>query len=105
LSAHCDEDVIKYAMNHGVFQVFLPVGTTHWSQPLNNLLFVHLKQEIGMSTMSLMTQQTFTSESLFSLIDIILQAAKKAFTRKVIAHAFQETGISPLNAEKFQELA
>ena len=47
LAAHRDLKILQKALDHGIYMTFLVEGTTHWSQPLDNLLFASLKQEIG----------------------------------------------------------
>ena len=71
---------MKKALDKGINLTFLVVGTTQWSQPLHNLLFAYLEEEIGRMACKVTYLQVFTSESLFSLIEIVLVAANHAFT-------------------------
>lgn len=105
LAIHRDIEVLKSAMDCDVYMTFLPAGTTHWSQPLDNLLFARLKQEVRAVAQHLLVAQVFTDEDIFSLVEIVLEAAKKAFTGSTIISAFSGTGIFPPDKEKFGELA
>jgi hypothetical protein len=46
LGVHRALEPMKKAMDHQIFQTFFVPNTSHWSQPLDNLLFARLKQEI-----------------------------------------------------------
>ena len=49
--------------------------------------------------------QLFSSENLFSLIDIVLAAAGWAFTRITVEQSFKETGLVPFSPSKIRKLA
>jgi len=98
LAAHRDLKLIKKGLENGIYMTYLPAGTTHWSQPLDNLLFARLKQEVGTLARQISFCQYFTDEILFSLVDIVLLAAKKAFTSRTILRSFEECGLWPLDA-------
>ena len=77
---------------------------------LNDLSPLHpcvaqLKQEISSSTNVLSYLQLFSSENLFSLIDIVLAAAGRAFTRITVERSFKETGLVPFSPSKIKKLA
>lgn len=105
LSIHKDLKVIKEMYQKGLHMTFLPAETTHWSQPLDNLLFARFKQEVSKILQKISWLQSFTSDDLFSLLDIVQTAAKRAFTPKTIMKAFSNTGLYPLDAAKIEELA
>ena len=105
LAAHKDLVVMKKALDKGIYLTFLVAGTTQWSQPLDNLLFARLKEELRTMARKVATLQVFTPESLISLVEIILVAANRAFSKQAIARAFRETGLVPLNVQKIEELA
>ena len=46
LGVHKDQDIMKMALLSDVYMLYLPAGTTQWSQPLDNLLFACLKQGV-----------------------------------------------------------
>jgi hypothetical protein len=105
VSAHRDLKVIKKGLDNGVYLNFLVKNTTHWSQPLDNLLFARLKQEIVKIVRQLTWLQIFCEDGLFSLIDIILTAAVEAFTVKAVMKAFCDTGFVPYNRAIIEDLA
>jgi len=105
LNVHHDLNVMKVALENHIYQCFLVQNTSHWSQPLDNLLFARLKQEISLSTQSNTYLQCFTSENIISLVDTVLQAVQKAFTPKTIISSFKETGLFPFDKEKIEKLA
>jgi hypothetical protein len=105
LAIHRDLFVLKKALDKGIFLTFLVAGTTHWSQPLDNLIFACLKRKIHELASDLSELQMFTSECLFSLVDIVLRASNNTFTWKIVSKAFCETGLVPLNVAKIEELA
>jgi hypothetical protein len=84
---------MKKAMNYQIFQTFFVPNTSHWSQPLDNLLFVRLKQEIYNSVQEHSFLLVFVEESVFSFIDEVMEATKKAFTFQTIQHSFEITGL------------
>jgi hypothetical protein len=105
LKTHRNVEVIKKALNNGVYMNFLVQNTTHWSQPLDNLLFARLKQEIKSLAENLAYLQMFTEKHVFSLVDVVLEAAHKAFTHDTVMSAFKSTGLVPFNHDKIEELA
>ena len=105
LAAHKQLKVLKDCLDNKVSMCFLVANTSHWSQPLDNLLFAQLKQENSSSTNVLSYLQLFSSENLFSLIDIVLAAAGRAFTRITVEQSFKETGLVPFSPSKIKKLA
>jgi hypothetical protein len=96
---------MKKTMNHQIFQTFFVLNTSHWSQPLDNLLFARLKQEIYNSVQEHSFLQVFVEESMFFFIDEVMEATKKAFTFQAIQHSFEITGLWPFSLTKIWKLA
>jgi hypothetical protein len=105
LAVHRDLQIIHKSLKSGIFMTYFIAGTTHWSQPLDNLLFARLKQEINFEACHITLLQVFTDDTLFSLIDLIISAAQRAFTWQAITHAFRETGVAPFSKQKMIDLA
>ena len=97
--------MVQKAFENQVSLCFLVAHTSHWSQPLDNLLFASLKQQVTNITSERAYLQTFSQTNVFSFIDFVLQGAEKAFTSKTIAKAFKETGLFPFSEEKILQLA
>ena len=93
------------AFKNGVYLLFFVSNTTHWSQPLDCLLFARLKQEISHTTQNLAFLQALTQENVFSFMDIVCQSASTAFSSLAITSSFKGTGIYPFSPEKILELA
>ena len=105
MGVHKDQDIMKMALLSDVYMLYLPAGTTQWSQPLDNLLFAHLKQEVKKESQSLIFTEFLTDEVVFSFVDIVLHATKRAFTLQTVASSFKEMGLHPFDELKFLELA
>jgi hypothetical protein len=105
LAAHRHLKILKNSLDNGVFMSFLVANTSHWSQPLDNLLFARLKQEISLLTNTVSYLQIFSGENLFSLIDIVLKAAGRAFTTQTVVTSFKKTGLVPFSSSKLKKLA
>jgi len=83
---------------------FLVAHTSHWSQPLDDLLFALLKNAVAAQTARLAYLQAFTTDNLFSFIQIVLKAARGAFTPHNIKKSFKETGLYPFHPEILRDL-
>jgi hypothetical protein len=105
LGIHRDLKTIEKAFKQSIYMCYLVAHTTHWSQPLDNLLFARLKQEVSRLTTTLAYQQIFSTENLFSLMDIVLRAAHIALSQHAIQEAFRMTGLCPFSIDKITALA
>ena len=105
LGSHRQIQVIQKAFEKQVSLCFLVAHTSHWSQPLDNLLFASLKQQVTNITSEHAYLQMVSRTNVFSFIDFVLQDAKKAFTAKTIAKVFKETGLFPFSEKKILQLA
>ena len=63
-----------------------------------------MKQEIAKEVCLLSLYQILNGDGLFSLVDIVLGAAKGAFTGSAVKKAFQETGVVPYNCKIIESL-
>ena len=100
LSIHRNLSVIQKCLQNKIYMCYLVANTTHWSQPLDNLLFARLKQEIARTTQALSYAQVFTDDSLFSLVEIVLSAARRAFIPVTVKKAFNDTNLLPFFSQK-----
>jgi Uncharacterized conserved protein len=105
LGIHRNLQIIERALQQSIYMCYLVANTTHWSQPLDNLLFARLKQEVSYLTTNLSFQQVFTSDDLISMIDVVLRAAYSAFSKATIRKSFAVTGLCPFSPEKITKLA
>jgi hypothetical protein len=105
LQCHRQISILKDGIEQGIYMWFFPSNTTHWSQPLDNLLFANLKRCLNESKAELDYQKLFVKDNLFSLVSETLKAATKGFTKKITAAAFRNTGVFPFSQVQIQKLA
>ena len=105
LSSHRQPVILHRAISKGIYMWFFPPNTSHWSQPLDNLLFANLKKNFARVKEEIDYLRLFTKPNLFSLISETLEAAVKSFSVTVTAAAFRNTGVFPFNATRIQTLA
>jgi hypothetical protein len=105
LKAHRNHKFVANAMKNDIFMIFLVADTTHWSQPLDTLLFALLKQKSRELGAALKYLQIFTPKELISIVDIVMKASKHAFQRHHLMQSFKDCGLWPFNPELIKELA
>jgi len=101
LSVHEDIDMRNKMLGRGLHMLFLPPNTTHWSQPLDIILFGLLKK----AARTLVTNRNYinrlsSTKTTYSLVEVALRAIQSAFTQKAIRKAFRESGVWPVDANK-----
>ena len=105
LKSHHQIPVLRLALQNLIYMTFLVADTTHWSQPLDNLLFAELKAEVARITDQRAYEQEFIEQNIFCYIDIILKATQFAFRPSVVKKAFCDTGLCPFSPDKIHALA
>ena len=106
LGAYKNAGLAAEAFRKHFYMSFLLDNTTHWSQPLDWVLFGRLKKFIR-----ILVEEEFFDSGLIkdkqgpSPIDILTQAFLFAFTAPAIKLAFEDTGLVPFNPEKIKSLA
>lgn len=105
LKAHRNLPIVARAMAHDIFMTFLVADTTHWSQPLDNLLFALLKQQCRKLGAKLKNLQIHSHEDLISIVHILMEASHFAFARDYLIEAFQKCGLWPFDAALIKKLA
>lgn len=101
LGVHEDLDLRARMVKEGLYMVFLPPNTTHWSQPLDTILFALFK----VAARKIITNRNFNNmladfKLYLSFVEVALTAAKEAFTPQAIRAAYREAGVFPLDADK-----
>jgi len=101
LSVHEDIKLRGIMLGRGLHMVFLPPNTTHWSQPLDTILFGLLKTVAR----ALVASRSFDNmlsavKTYYCLVEVALRSIKEAFTPSAIRRAFREAGLYPFNADK-----
>ena len=98
LDQHRNINVIIEGKNHDIHWWFLVENTTHWSQPLDNGVFARLKQILYKKIEDKFFLTGFKPYSTkLSLIPLLQEAQKEAYTPEVIKKAFLVTGIYPFS--------
>lgn len=96
LSSHTQEGTLQLFLQQGIHVVLFPSHTTPLLQPLDNVAFASLKSWMKIfehrRLKSLMPVDTLPSTFIN---DIMEEATKAAFTKRVIEAAFRNTGIEP----------
>jgi len=105
LAAHHQQVVLEEGLQNNIFYFFLVQHTTHWSQPLDNLLFAALKAVLYRLIADIMYERVFVLKTVISLIDVTLAAVHEAFSPKTIKKSFEVVGLWPFSPQKILELA
>ena len=105
LSSHRQRTVLEDGLAKNIYYWFLVQHTTHWSQPLDNLLFAVLKKALYRLLGEIYYEKVFVQKTVVSLLSISLEAVNLAFQPKTIKKAFAEVGLWPFSREKILALA
>ena len=108
LRFHHDLDPIIKANDKLVHLVFLPPNTSHFLQPLDDLVFARYKVHLAAFARELASalQQQGERMSALEIITAVTAAAEDiAFKVDVVKKSFENCGIWPLNVEKIISLA
>ena len=107
LAAHFNLPLVEKSYKEGVYLWALPVNTSHFLQPLDNLPFARFKARLytevdraGFS--SLVRGQDVPNTDL---IDIVLKVDREVFTSRAIRRSFLATGLFPFQPNKMRRLA
>lgn len=106
LASHLNTDVVIKAHLAGIHCWFLPKNTTHFTQPLDNLVFAAFKRVLeSLVARRRLANAIWNLEECQHLMADVWEAEKEALTPRVIRKAFQKTGLVPFNREKILETA
>jgi hypothetical protein len=106
VSSHQDPTVIEYAFQRKIMMLLLPANTSHFTQPLDNIVFAVLKQHFKRKAALASFESQFEIESNQELLfDALYHAEARALTPTSIRRAFQECGIFPFRPDIIQARA
>ncbi len=108
LSFHRDVDPIVTAKENLVQLVFLPPNTSHFLQPLDDLVFARYKSHLARLARELLSAISGegTKRTAAEIITAVTAAAEKiAFKPEVTQESFKNCGLWPLKFEKIMEMA
>jgi hypothetical protein len=97
LSFHRDPDTIEKALNNNIHMFFLPPNTSHFTQPLDDLLFAIYKAELAKHGRKLVQALYVTKEKLNAMLvltAVTIFAQHVAFSSDNIILAFERVGLS-----------
>ena len=105
LAVHRQPTHLQWAKDHHVNFNFLPPHTSHFLQPLDDLLFAVYKSQLNLLARRLNSALSMKADDEDELSNAMLSAAhhiaiSKAFSKKRIIKSFDNTGIFPFNKEK-----
>jgi rubrerythrin len=100
LSIHMQADLVKQCLENGVHTLFFPANTSHFIQPLDNVMFTNFKKVFYKEVADWMSKSVLHHKKLITaLIAVAPVAELKAFTPTVIKSSFSNTGIYPWNSK------
>ncbi len=106
LGAHKSETVTEKCLKSNVLTCLLPANTSHFLQPLDDVIFARFKQVINLEFQTYQLSQKTTSEDIKRIMHKAAYHAKTlAFTVRVIKRAFSNTGMFPWKPELILEKA
>ncbi len=108
LRFHKDLDPIIKAKEAFVHLLFLPPNTSHFLQPLDDLVFARYKDHLARLARELLLaiKETDSKRTPAEIITAVTAAAEKiAFTPKAIRESFENCGMWPIDYEKIESMA
>lgn len=108
LGIHHDADVAQIALRDGIRLVFLPPNTSHFTQPLDQVIFAIFKTILDKSAQDIaqesnITGEKMTSSEIMSMATALAAAA--AFKEDAIREAFKTSFIWPWDPSGFLDAA
>jgi hypothetical protein len=101
LGAHKCADAVADALGRGVMCWLFPANTSHFLQPLDDLVFANFKQHLKESMRAVQWSAALTPFHFECfLYQLTYEAEKKALKKNVIKSAFFSTGIFPFDNAK-----
>lgn len=106
LEVHKCEEVVKVCHNSLVQLYYLPPNTTHFLQPLDDVLFAVYKDQLSLLADKIKENLGPTRHASLDILSAIHPyAVAKAFTKERIVESFKNTGIFPFNEQRIRDLA
>ena len=106
LAGHRDNSILEKALARKVFMWSFAANTSHFLQPLDDVLFANFKNHALIRGEQAVIDAEFLDLKKTDLLLVAaFEAELKAFTRKQIIAAFLNTGVCPFNRDKIVALA
>lgn len=104
LGCHKCPQMVQRALANRVMCWLLPANTSHFLQPLDDLIFGRFKQVLKTAGKKIPFSHTLNRYELnAALYEAGYRAEQDAFTPRVIIRAFERTGVWPFNPQNFLE--
>lgn len=105
LASHYCPEVVRDASKHSIFLWSLPANTSHYLQPLDDVVFARLKQSVKTLVSGVRLRGSNAgSDVIDRLHSIAYEAETTTFTKRAIQRAFQNTGLCPFDVKKIVSL-
>lgn len=106
LGSHLNIDLIKHAMDNGVYMWFFVSNTSHFIQPLDSTPNAQFKRLVRSYCGDAVFESLLVEADLrCSLFAAIYKDERDSLTNKVIKDGFHKTGIYPWDTHKIRENA
>ena len=100
-SPHRDTKTMKFLLEQRIHLVFLPAGSTHLIQPLDDQVFAGWRQSLnGAAGRQYRVNRPGAGPMIQTLLALSLKVEAGAFKPEVITGAWEKTGLWPWNEEK-----
>ena len=97
LAAHMNPSVLAKMMSSNLRSLFIPVKSSHFLQPLDNIVFAIWKRIVQTILTRIDLVPRNNSKPMIALEEVVMTAESKAFQKSAIIASFRNTGISPLS--------
>ncbi len=108
LSFHKDLDPLVLAKKNFVYVLFLPPNTSHFLQPLDDLVFARYKTHLARLARQLLLalMETKTKRTPAEIITAVTEAAESiAFKPQAIRDSFKNCGMWPIDYQMIENMA
>jgi hypothetical protein len=104
LEIHRQPSSILEALQNNCFQLYFPPNTSHFTQPLDNILFGNLKRSISKLTASTFDDESIWNQQHTQMKELVMQAIVESFptavfSKRNIQKAWGNVGMYPWNPD------
>ena len=106
LGIHCQPSSVANALKKGCYQIYFPPNSSHFIQPLDNLLFANLKQSVyhlcGLCHSQSMFWTGVAPSAQELVVDAVMECLPSVFSVRNILKSWENVGVSPLDEIKLR---
>lgn len=101
LGSHRELDTLTWCLEHLIYTLFLPPNTSHFTQPLDDLMFSVYKSMLRLECSRRRWRNLIAGVDTKHIIQQVQQLCEqKAFAKKTIQASFENCGVWPLDTSK-----